>query len=220
MLTIVCIIQITGDVTMIDFYTWKTPNGIKVAIMLEEVNLPYQVHAIDITKQEQFNPEYLKINPNNKIPAIVDHEGPENKPLTLFESGAILIYLAEKTRKLLPVDSHLRMKAIQWLMFQMGGLGPMLGQLNFFLHAADEKIALAINRYQNEAKRLYQVMDQHLSQNHYFAKEYSIADIAIFPWVNKYERHEIDMDQYPHVKRWYLSIANRPAVQKGLILIK
>ena len=208
-----------GEEDMIDFYTWKTPNGHKVAIMLEEVGLPYQVHLVDLTKQEQFHPNFLKINPNNKIPAIVDHQGPHNRSLTLFESGAILIYLAEKAGKLLPSDPVLRIHAIQWLMFQMGGVGPMLGQVHHFLHYAAEKVPYAVERYSNEARRLYRVMDQHLEEEPYFAREYSIADIAIFPWVHLHERQRIDLEDYPNVKRWHDIILERPSVQKGLHLI-
>lgn len=204
---------------MIDFYTWKTPNGQKIAIMLEEVGLSYQAHFIDLTKQEQFNSAFLKINPNNKIPAIVDHKGPHHRSIRVFESGAILIYLADKTGKFLPTDLGSRTEVIQWLMFQMSGVGPMLGQLHHFLHYAAEKIPYAIERYTNEAKRLYSVMDDHLNKNHYFAGDYSIADIAIFPWVNLHERQRIDLDEYPALKRWHRTIAIRPAVVKGLALI-
>lgn len=203
---------------MIDFYTWKTPNGEKVAIMLEEVGLPYQVHLVDLTKQEQFKSEFLKINPNNKIPAIVDHEGPHHRSITLFESGAILMYLAEKTGKLLPHDACKRMKAIQWLMFQVGGVGPMLGQLHHFLHYAAERIPYAIERYSNEARRLYRVMDDHLANETFFAGEYSIADIAIFPWVCRYERQRIDLEDYSNLFAWYQRIAERPAVIEALKL--
>ncbi len=204
---------------MIDFYTWKTPNGQKIAIMLEEVELPYRVHPIDITEQEQFRAEFLRLNPNNKIPVIVDHGGPHHQPLTLSESGAILIYLAEKTGKLLSTDPRKRIKTIQWLMFQMSGVGPMLGQLHHFLHYAAERMPYSIERYINEAKRIYRVMDEHLERESFFAGEYSIADIAIFPWVNLHERQHIDLDNYPHLRRWHWIITQRPAVQKGLALI-
>lgn len=204
---------------MIDFYSWKTPNGRKVAIMLEEVNLPYHIYPIDISKDEQFGSDFLKINPNNKIPAIVDHDGPEQCPISLFESGAILIYLAEKSGKLLSTNPRVRIKTIQWLMFQMGGVGPMFGQLNHFLNAAPDKIPYAIDRYSNEVNRLYRVMNEHLANEVFFSGEYSIADIAIFPWVNIYEKQRIDIEKFPNVKRWHHTIANRPAVQRGLILI-
>lgn len=204
---------------MIDFYTWKTPNGQKVAIMLEELELPYKAHFIDLTKQQQFHPDYLKINPNNKIPAIVDHNGPRHKKINVFESGAILLYLAEKTGKLLPSEWQLKVEAYQWLMFQMSGVGPMLGQLHHFLHFAAERIPYAIERYANETRRLYRVMEEHLETKPYFAEEYSIADIAIFPWVNLHERQRIDLDEYPKLKHWHTIIAARPAVKKGLALI-
>lgn len=179
---------------MIDFYTWRTPNGQKVAIMLEETALPYQPHFIDLTKQEQFSPEFLKINPNNKIPVIVDNH------LIVTESGAILIYLAEKSGLFVPADPKLRMQTIQWLMFQMSTVGPMLGQVHHFAHYAAEKIPYAIERYTNETRRIYRLMDNHLADHDYFADEYSIADIAIFPWVNLHERHRIDLEDYANFK--------------------
>lgn len=204
---------------MIDFYTWKTPNGQKIAIMLEEVGLPYQAHFVDLTKQEQFRADFLKINPNNKIPVIVDHDGPQHRAINVFESGAILIYLAEKTGKLLSSTPRRRIETIQWLMFQIGGVGPMLGQLHHFAHYAAERIPYAVERYMNEAHRLYRVMEEHLEKKHYFAGEYSIADIAIFPWVNLHERQRIDLNEYPHLAHWHQIIAHRPAVKKGLQLI-
>lgn len=204
---------------MIDFYTWKTPNGQKIAIMLEEIGLPYKAHFVDLSQKEQFKPEYLQINPNNKIPAIVDHEGPGGQPISVFESGAILIYLAEKSGKLLATDPRQRIEAIQWLMFQMSGVGPMLGQLHYFLHFAPEKVPFAVERYANEAKRLYQVMEKQLAKQPYFAGDYSIADIAIFPWVNVHKNQQIDLNDYPQLKRWYQAIASRPAVEKGMSLI-
>lgn len=203
---------------MIDFYTWKTPNGQKIAIMLEETGLSYKARFVDISKQEQFKPEFLKINPNNKIPAIVDHDGPGHHTLRLFESGAILIYLAEKSGKLLSSDPQNRILTIQWLMFQMSGIGPMLGQLHHFLHYAAERIPYAVERYTNEAKRLYQVMDDHLENQPFFADTFSIADIAIFPWINLHERQRIDLEDYPNVKAWHRRVAERPAVIKGLAL--
>ena len=201
---------------MIDLYTWKTPNGYKISIMLEEIKLPYTIHPIDISQQEQFKPKFLKLNPNNKIPAIVDHDGPGGKPISLFESGAILIYLAEKSGKLLPKNPRERAITLQWLMFQMGGLGPMLGQAHHFLHYAKKKIPYAIERYTNEAKRLYGVLNKHLRDSEYLASKYSIADIAAFPWIEFHERQNIDLSDFPHVKRWHKAIAKRPAVIKGM----
>lgn len=204
---------------MLDFYSWKTPNGHKVAIMLEETKLPFILHTVDISQQEQFSPDYLKINPNNKIPAIVDKDEKTQQSLAIFESGAILIYLAEKTGQFLSKDPVERIHTIQWLMFQMAGVGPMLGQAHHFLNYAPEKVPYGIERYSNEAKRLYKVMDLHLANNEYFVQDYSIADMAIFPWVNLYEKQAIDLNDYPNVKRWHAAIAARPAVQKGLNLI-
>jgi GST-like protein len=203
---------------MIDFYTWKVPNGQKVAIMLEETGLPYKAHFVDISKQEQFQPAYLKINPNNKVPAIVDQDGPAHQPITVFESGAILIYLAEKSGRFLSADPQVRIETIQWLMFQMGGVGPMLGQLHHFLRYATEQIPYAIERYTNEVKRLYRVMNAHLEKQPYFAGDYSIADMAIFPWVNLYEFQNINLSDYPAVQAWHQRILQRPAVKKGFKL--
>jgi len=200
---------------MIDFYTWKTPNGQKIAIMLEEAGLPYKVHLVDLSKQEQFKARFLKINPNNKIPAIVDQEGPGHQPFSLFESGAILIYLAEKTGKFLSSDPRRRYETLQWLMFQMGGVGPMLGQLHYFQHYAAERIPYAIERYANEARRLYSIMEGCLEKEPYFAGDYSIADMAIFPWVNLHERQKIDLEDYPHLKVWHHTISQRPGVIRG-----
>lgn len=208
-----------GEGRMIDFYTWKTPNGQKVAIMLEEVALPYKAHFVDLTKQEQFQAHFLELNPNNKIPVIKDHDGPHHQSITVTESGAILIYLAEKTGLFLPSDARQRIKAIEWLMFQMSAVGPMLGQLHHFLHYAAEKIPYAVERYCNEAKRIYSVLNQRLEQVPYFADDYSIADIAIFPWVNLHERQHIDLSDYPHLARWHQHVVSRPAVIKGLALI-
>jgi GST-like protein len=200
---------------MIDLYTWKTPNGRKIAIMLEELSLPYRIHAIDISQQQQFTKEFLAINPNNKIPAIIDTDGINGSPITVFESGAILIYLAEKTGKFLPQGSA-RYQALQWLMWQMSGLGPMLGQLNHFRNAASDKIPYAISRYETEGQRLYQVLNEHLSDKQYLASEYSIADIATFPWITIHEKYGINLNNYPHLKRWHDEIAQRPAVQRGM----
>jgi GST-like protein len=202
---------------MIDLYTWSTPNGRKVSIMLEECGLPYEVHPINIgTNEEQFQPHFLEISPNNKIPGIVDRDN----GYKMFETGAILIYLADKTGKFLPPhDDHLkRMDVIQWLMWQMGGVGPFFGQTHHFARFAKEKIPYAINRYVTEGKRLYGVMDRRLANNAYLAGEnYSIADIATWPWVSRFEWHELDngLDDFPNVKRWYSDIAARPGVVKG-----
>jgi GST-like protein len=201
---------------MIDLYTWSTPNGRKVSIMLEEVGLPYRVHAVNIGKDEQFRPEFLAISPNNKIPAIVDDEGPGGKPFSLFESGAILIYLGEKTGRLIPKDPATRLTALQWLMFQMGGLGPMLGQTHHFLRQAKEEVPYAINRYKSETRRLYGVLEKRLGEAEYLAGEYSIADVASYPWVARHEWHQIALADFPNVKRWYDAIGARPAVQKGM----
>ncbi|MDE0282706.1 MAG: glutathione S-transferase N-terminal domain-containing protein [Gammaproteobacteria bacterium] len=194
---------------MIDLYTWTTPNGRKVSIMLEEVGLPYTVHGVDITADEQFDPGFLAISPNNKIPAIVDHEADRS----LFESGAILIYLAEKTGMLMPAEN--RWEILEWLMFQMGGFGPMLGQAHHFVHFNPEASGYARNRYEEEADRLYSVLDERLEDRRFVAGDYSIADIALWPWASRWEWQGIDMDEFENVKRWYLDIAARPAVQKG-----
>jgi GSH-dependent disulfide-bond oxidoreductase len=204
---------------MIQLYTWGTPNGKKVSIMVEEVGIPYEVHAINLQKGGQHKPDYLAINPNNKIPAIIDTEGPDGKPLTLFESGAILIYLAEKTGKLWPKDMRKRYEVIQWLMFQMGGVGPMFGQANYFFRA-QEKVPQAIDRFHKEALRLYTVLDKQLGQQEFLAGDYSIADIATYPWVWRHEMHQVQLEQFPNVKRWYDTISARPAVQRGMAVPK
>ena len=201
---------------MIELHTWSTPNGRKVSVMLEEVGLPYSVHPVNITKDEQFDPKFLAISPNNRIPAIVDPDGPGGKRLSLFESGAILIYLAEKTGKLVPKDPAARYTALQWLMWQMGGLGPMLGQTHHFLRAAKEEVPYAINRYKTETRRLYGVLDKRLAQAEYLAGEYSIADIACYPWVARHEWHQVDLADFANVRRWYDTIGARPAVQRGM----
>jgi len=201
---------------VIDVYTWPTPNGHKVHIMLEECSLPYRVHAIDIGAGDQFKPEFLAISPNNKMPAIVDSEGPDGKPMSLFESGAILLYLAGKTGRFLPADVRGKYLALQWLMFQMGSIGPMFGQAHHFRAYARENVEYAVNRYTNEAKRLYGVMDKRLAESPYFAGEYGIADMAIFPWTRSYERQGVDIAAYPNVKRWFDIINGRPAVQRAL----
>ena len=201
---------------MIDLYTWSTPNGRKVSIMLEELGLTYRVHKIDISKGDQFKSEFVAINPNSKIPAIVDGEGPGGKPLPLFESGAILIYLAEKTGKLLSKDPATRYLALEWLMFQMGGVGPMFGQVHHFLRAAPEPVPYAIERYSKETRRLYGVLDARLGKEAYLAGEYSIADIATFPWVARHEWHKVALADFPSVERWYREIGARPAVARGM----
>lgn len=202
---------------MIDLYTWSTPNGYKVSIALEELGLDYRTIPIHIGKGEQFAPDFLKISPNNKIPAIVDSDGPDGSgPYALFESGAILLYLAEKTGGLLPGDPRGRADALQWLMFQMGGLGPMLGQAHHFRVYAPEPIPYAIERYTREAGRLYGVLDRRLGAVEYLAGTYSIADIACFPWLRSAERQGQNLDDFPNLKRWFAAIAARPAVQRGL----
>lgn len=200
----------------IDLYTWGTPNGRKVSIMLEEAGLPYSVHPIDITKDEQFAPDFLKISPNNKIPAIVDPDGPDGAPISLFESGAILFYLAQKAGVLLPKDARARYQVLEWLMFQMGGVGPMFGQAHHFRRFAPEQIEYGINRYTNETRRLYGVMDKRLSENDFFAGDYSIADVAIFPWAARHEWQGVELGDFPHVRRWFETVAARPAVEKGM----
>lgn len=196
---------------MIDLYTWSTPNGRKVSIMLEEIGLPYTVHTIDITKNDQFSPDFLKVSPNNRIPAIVDRVN----GLSLFESGAILMYLAEKTGKLWPQKGEAKWRTIEWLMWQMGGVGPMLGQVHHFVKYNRGKAPYAEERYLAEAKRLYGVLDKRLAASAYVAGDYSIADIAIWPWISRFEWQTIDLKDYPNVQRWYREIAARPAVQKG-----
>jgi len=196
---------------MIDLYTYGTPNGRKVSIMLEEVGLPYHVHEIDINDNQQFRPAFLDISPNNKIPAIVDRE----TGISLMESGAILLYLAEKTGKLMPADDTERWRVMEWLMFQMGGLGPMLGQVHHFLHFNPGISEYAEQRYHQEALRMLGVMDRQLEKYDYLAGDYSIADIAAWPWVSRFEWQDIDLNDFPKVKRWYLDMAARPAVQRG-----
>jgi GSH-dependent disulfide-bond oxidoreductase len=204
---------------MIQLYTWATPNGKKVSIMLEEVELPYEVHPINIAKGDQLKPEYLAINPNNKIPAIIDSDGPEGKPLKLFESGAILMYLAEKTGKFLPQEPVGRYEVIQWLMFQMGGVGPMFGQANYF-YRLEEKVPFAIERYYKEAIRLYKVLEQTLGKRDYLAGEYSIADIATYPWVGRHDGHNVKLEDFPNVKQWFDVISQRRAVKRGMAVPK
>jgi GST-like protein len=200
-----------GTTAVIDLYTWTTPNGRKASIALEEFGLPYTVHPVDIGKDEQFAPDFLKISPNNKIPAIVDSD----TGVHLMESGAILIYLADKTGKLLPKDGEGRYRVLEWLMWQMGGPGPMFGQAHQYLKYNKGKAPFAEERFQKEVNRLYGVLDRRLAEHEYLADDYSIADIALWPWVSRYEWHNADLNQYPNVKRWYVAIANRPAVQRG-----
>jgi GST-like protein len=201
---------------MIQLYTWTTPNGRKVSIMLEELGLAYETHAINIGKNDQFTPEFVAINPNSKIPAIVDPEGPDGQPISIMESGAILIYLAEKTGKLLPASGRGRSLALQWLMFQMGGVGPMFGQVHHFLRAAKEPVPYAIERYTKETQRLYGVLDARLKDGEFLADAYSIADIATYPWVARYEWHKTRLEDFPNVKRWFDAISKRPAVERGM----
>lgn len=196
---------------MIDLYTWTTPNGRKVSIMLEEIGLPYTAHAINITEGDQNALEFLKISPNNKIPAIVDNDN----GMTLMESGAILMYLAEKTGKLMPTDDVARWRTIEWLMWQMGGPGPFLGQVHHFVKYNKGKSLYAEERYLNEARRLYGVLDRRLADHEYIIDDYSITDIAVWPWISRFDWQTMDLNDYPNVKRWYLAIAGRPAVKKG-----
>jgi GST-like protein len=201
---------------LIDLYTWSTPNGRKVSIMLEETGLPYRVHPVNIGAGEQHTPEFLAINPNNRIPAIVDQQGPEGRPFKLFESGAILLYLSWKTGKFLPVRATGQFETIQWLMFQMGGVGPMFGQVHHFVRAAPEPVPYAIQRYSQETRRLYGVLDGHLRPREYLGAEYSVADMATYPWVARHEWHKVDLSEFPAVKRWFDLVGARPAVQRGM----
>ncbi|CAM9789629.1 unnamed protein product [Phaeothamnion confervicola] len=201
---------------MIELHTWTTPNGRKVSVMLEECGLPYTVHKVNIGQNEQFRPEFLAISPNNRIPAIIDSDGPDGKPMHLFESGAILVYLAGKTGRFLPASTQGKYDALQWLMWQMGGVGPMFGQAHHFLRAAPEQVPYGIKRYVDEAKRLYGVLDRRLAEAAYMAGEYSIADIATYPWIARHEWHKVDLAEFPNVKRWYDTIGRRPAVVRGM----
>ena len=202
---------------MITLHTWSTPNGRKISIALEELGLPYAVKAVNITRDEQFEPDFLAISPNNKIPALVDSDGPNGAPIALFESGAILIYLAEKTGRLLPGEPRGRYEALQWLMMQMGSVGPMLGQTHHFLRFAPEDVPYARKRYSAETRRIYGVLDTHLAQHEWLAAgQYSIADIATFPWIARHEWQQIELADFPNVKRWYDIIAARPAVVRGM----
>ncbi|WP_416897534.1 MAG: glutathione binding-like protein [Minwuia sp.] len=201
---------------MIELYTWGTPNGRKISVMLEECRLDYQVYPVDISKDEQFDPDFLKISPNNKIPAIIDSDGPEGRPISVFETGAILIYLAQKTGKFLPADPRGFTDTMQWLMWQMGGAGPMMGQAHHFRRFAPEKIPYAIDRYTNETRRLYGVADKQLANHDWLAADqYTIADIATFPWIARHEWQGMELEDFPNLKRWYDTIWARDAVKKG-----
>jgi GST-like protein len=202
---------------MIDLYYWPTPNGWKASIMLEECALDYAVHPIHIGKGDQFKPEFLAISPNNRIPAIVDNDVP-GEPLAIFESGAVLVYLAEKAEKFLPADLHQRFDVMQWLFWQMGGLGPMAGQLGHFWNYAEVTVDYAVERYRNEFNRLLGVMDRRLADREYLAGEYSIADISSWPWVRSHERLGQSLDEFANLQRWFDAVAARPAVQKGIEL--
>lgn len=205
---------------MLDLYFWTTPNGYKVTILLEELGFAYNVVPVHIGKGEQFNPEFLKISPNNKIPALVDHDGPSGKPLALFESGAIMMYLAEKAGfRFMPAEPRQRYQVIEWLMFQMGGIGPMLGQAHHFRRYAEEQISYAIDRYTNEATRLYRVLDTRLAEAAYLAGDYSIADMAVYPWLRPHKWQGQDIAAWPNLQRWYKAVRTRPAVQRGLAVL-
>jgi GSH-dependent disulfide-bond oxidoreductase len=202
---------------MIDVFSWPTPNGHKVHIMLEECGLPYRALPINIGAGDQFKPDFLKISPNNKIPAITDPQGPDGKPISLFESGAILVYLAAKTGKFMPQSDRAKYEVLEWLMFQMGSVGPMLGQAHHFRMYAPEKIPYAIDRYSNEAKRIYGVIDRRLAESAWLAgAQYTIADIATFPWLRSWQNQGIVLSEYPHLEAWFNKIAERPAVQRGV----
>ena len=200
----------------IQLYYWPTPNGHKISILLEELGLAYTPVAVDITRGDQFEPDFLQISPNNKIPAIVDPEGPGGEALSLFESGAIMIYLGEKTGRFIPQEPAAYYSMMQWLMFQMGGLGPMAGQAHHFRNYAPESIDYAITRYTNEVARLYRVLDRRLGESDYLAGDYSIADMAAWPWIKPYKRQGQDLAEYPHLQRWFKAIGERPAVQRAL----
>jgi GST-like protein len=200
---------------MIDLYAWNTPNGRKISVAVEEMDLPYRVRTVDITKGQQFEPSFLVISPNNRIPAIVDPDGPGGGPISVFESGAILLYLAEKTGRFMPSDLRLRVPVLEWLMWQMSGFGPMPGQVHHFLTVAEEDRAYGLERYLKETRRLYGVLDRRLAKVEFVAGELSIADFAILGWVWRHERHQTDLADYPHVRRWYDALMLRPAVKRG-----
>ena len=201
----------------IELYTWNTPNGRKISVALEEMGLPYNVHPVNISKGEQFDPAFLKISPNNRIPAIIDREGPGGQPISIFESGAILIYLGEKTGKFWPKgDLRRQVPVLEWLMWQMGGFGPMPGQVHHFLQVKDEQDRrYGLERYSKETRRLYGVLDKRLGEVEFVGGDISIADFAILGWAWRHERHQVDLDDFPNVKRWYETIMVRPGVQRG-----
>lgn len=202
---------------MMTLYTWGTPNGVKISIMLEEIGAKYTVVPINISSGEQFSPEFLALNPNHKIPVLVDSDGPDGKPITLIESGAILVYLAGKSGRFLPADERGKYEALQWLMFQMGSVGPMLGQAHHFLRFAPQTVPYGISRYWGESRRIYGVLEKRLQGRKFLAgDEYSIADIATWPWINRHPMHQVALEDFPQVKRWYDSIAKRAAVKRGL----
>tara|TARA_B100000676_G_scaffold312159_2_gene385046 strand:+ start:798 stop:1415 length:618 start_codon:yes stop_codon:yes gene_type:complete len=203
---------------MIECYTWKTSNGKKITIMLEECGLEYNLHPVNIGQDDQFTPEFVAINPNSKIPAIIDTDGPGGAPYTVFESGAILMYLAEKTGKFMPTETAERYDVIQWLMFQMGGVGPIFGQVHHFKRAAKEEVPYAINRYYTECRRLYRVLNGRLQDREYLAGDLSIADFATLPWVFRHTWQEVDLEDFPNVQRWYETLMARPALAKGMEL--
>ncbi|SOY67360.1 putative S-transferase [Cupriavidus taiwanensis] len=206
---------------MIDLYFWSTPNGYKVSILLEELAMPYNVIPVHLGKGQQFAPEFLAVSPNNKIPAIIDHDGPDGQAISMFESGAIMMYLAEKSGyRFMPQDTRRRYQVVQWLMFQMGGVGPMLGQAHHFRKYAPEQIAYAIDRYTNEARRLYTVIDRRLANTEYLAGEYSIADMATYPWLRAHKWQGQDLADYPNLQRWYSAVRDRPAVQRGIAVLE
>jgi GSH-dependent disulfide-bond oxidoreductase len=200
---------------MIELHTWNTPNGRKVSVALEEMGLPYRVKIVDITKDQQFEPAFLEISPNNRIPAIIDEDGPGGSPISVFESGAILIYLAEKTGQFLPQDQRGRVAALEWLMWQMGGFGPMLGQVHHFLTVNEADRAYGLARYMKETRRLYGVLDGRLGRTEFVAGPLSIADFAIVGWAWRHERHQVDLNDFPNVKRWYQGLMARPGTKRG-----
>jgi GST-like protein len=201
----------------IELWGWPTPNGRKISVALEEMGLPYTIRSVDISKGQQFEPDFLKISPNNKIPAIIDPDGPGGEPISVFESGAILLYLGEKTGKFLPTDLRGRIPVLEWLMFQMGGFGPMPGQVHHFLEVKDEADRkYGLDRYMKETLRLYGVMDRRLADHEYFAGDLSIADFALLGWAWRHPRHKVDLADFPNVKRWYEALSNRPATKRGL----
>lgn len=204
---------------MIDLYYWPTPNGHKISIAMEEMGLPYNLVPIDIGRGDQFAESFLAINPNHRIPAIVDPDGPGGEPFSLFESGAILVYLAEKTGRFMPSEPAARLRCLEWLMFQMGGIGPMFGQANHFIVYAPEKIPYAVDRYSNEVKRLFDVIDRRLARAEFLGGDYSIADMAAFPWCRHYERYGVALDEFPNARRWLEACAARPGVQRGLDML-